>query len=366
MCRHAIVIFPVLLGITLLARASEQTAEPPVPSDPLELVSGDAQPVTDVNQRAEIINLLINAHQRSNVRAQPYDLKTTFTVPGPLSAGQWHLEDISPSRSLYRWTVEGPGYSAVNLSADRIFYSTQPPTGLPLRLIQVREAIFRSEAVVGPRATLRTANATLNGADLVCALVAHNAQAPAVAGGRRWEELEYCVDPKAGTLVTFSEAPGVYFHYDYSKALEFHGKLIPNAFTITQAGQTVIEAQTESVTDPANNPAAFQTAGLNQIGVGGIMSSAWRFRIGMPLPGAAPGTPAQMVTLHAVQSPDGQVSDVELLASSDSSLNATSLGFATKWQGGMMGQDSQAGATPQSHEVVITIQYLSAQATPPE
>jgi hypothetical protein len=44
--------------------------------------------------------------------------------------------------------------------------------------------------------------------------------------------------PKAGTLVTYSG-------------------------TITQTGQT-IEAQTESIADPVNNPEAFQTAGLNQ------------------------------------------------------------------------------------------------------
>ncbi len=365
MYRRAIVIgilstLPMLAQAPARARAFPPAIEPPVPSDPLELITGDAQPVTDVNQRAEIINLLVNSHQRSNVRAQPYDLKTTFTVAGSVSSGQWQMEDMSPSGGLYRWTVEGPGYSAVNLNVNRIFYSTQPANGLPLRLIQVREAIFKTEAVVGAHATLRTANASLNGVDLVCALVAHNAIAPAGTGGRQWEEQEYCVDPKAGTLVTYSEAPGSYFHYDYSKALQFHGKLIPNGFTITQAGQTVVEAQTESVSDPADNPAAFQTTGLNQIGVGAIMSSPWQFRIRLPLPGVSQsGAAAQAVALHAVQSPDGQISDVEVLASSDSSLNQAAVAFASKWQGGMMGE-SQSGATPQSHEVVMMVEYVAS------
>jgi hypothetical protein len=193
--------------------------------------------------------------------------------------------------------------------------------------------------------------------------VAHDAIAPAGTGGRQWEEQEYCVDPKAGTLVTYSEAPGLYFHYDYSKALQFHGKLIPNGFTITQAGQTVVEAQTESVSDPADNPAAFQTAGLNQIGVGATMSSAWQFRIRLPLPGAsssgASSAAAQAVALHAVQSPDGQISDVEVLASSDSSLNQAAVAFASKWQGGMLGGESQSGATPQSHEMVMMVEYTA-------
>ena len=334
--------------------------EPPVPSDPLELIAGNAQPVTAVNQRAEIINLLVHAHQRSNVRAQPYDLKTSFTVSGPLSSGRWQLEDTSPASELYRWTVQGPAYSSVNLNISRVFYSTQPATGLPLRLIQVREAIFKTKPVVGPRATLRTANASLDGVDLVCALIAHNALAPAGTGGRQWEEQEYCVDPKAGTLITYSAAPGLYFHYDYSQALQFHGKLIPNAFTITQAGQTVVEAETESVTDPVDNPEAFQTAGLNQIGVGAIMSPAWQYRVRLPLPGAAPGSPAQVVELHAVQSPTGEVGDIELLASSDAALNEAAIAFAAKWQGGMMGQEPQTGATPQSHEVVMTIEYVGS------
>jgi hypothetical protein len=366
--RHAIV-FVIALQMLGQVPARErvvfqQVTEPPVPSDPLELIIGDAQPVTDVNQRADMINLLVQAHQRSNVRAQPYDLKTSFTVTGPLSTGRWQLEDISPGQELYRWTAQGPDYSAVNLNVSRIFYSNQSATGLPLRLIQVREAIFKSEAVVGPRATLRTANASLNGVDLVCALIAHNAIAPAGSGGRQWEEQEYCVDPKAGTLVTYSEAPGLYFHYDYSKALQFHGKLIPNGFTITQAGQTVVEAQTESVSDPVNNPEAFQTTGLNQIGVGATMSSAWQYRVRLPLPGDAPGAMAQVVELHALQSPGGQVSDVELLASSDTALNEAAIAFAAKWQGGMMGQEPQAGATPQSHEVVMTIEYVGSHAAP--
>jgi hypothetical protein len=373
MFRHAIVIGALIPGISLLhAQAPvrphvfQQVAEPPVPTDPLELITGDAQPVTDVNQRAQIMDLLDNAHRISNVRAQPYDLKTTFAVSGSLSAGQWQEEDIFPGGGLYRWNAEGPGYSAVNLTAKRIFYSSQPSAVLPLRLMQVRESIFRPEPVVGPRATLRTANASLNGADLVCVLLAHNALGQAATGGRRWEEAEYCVDPKTGALVTFSQAPGVYVRYDYSKALQFHGKLIPNSFTISQAGQTIIEAQTESVADPVANPAAFQATGLNQIGVGAVMSlAAWESRVHLPLPGNSQNAPAQVVELHAMQSPGGQLSDVELLASSDASLNPAALAFVSNWQGGMMGQDAQTGATPQSHEVVITLQYAAFQAPTP-
>ena len=97
---HAIVIGAILLQVPLSAqiparpRSSQQLAEPPVPADRLELVTGNARPVQDVSQRAEIVNLLEDAYQHSNVRAQPYDLKTTFTVPGSLSSGVWQEEDV--------------------------------------------------------------------------------------------------------------------------------------------------------------------------------------------------------------------------------------------------------------------------------
>ncbi|HTB16602.1 MAG TPA: hypothetical protein VK708_00740 [Bryobacteraceae bacterium] len=344
-------------------RAQQELPKPPVPSDPLELVTGNAQPVQDVSHRAEIVNLLEDAHQRSNVRAQAYDLKTTFTVSGSLSSGVWQEEDMSPAKKLYRWNIQGPGYSAVNMNVNRVFYSSQPSGALPLRLLQFREAIFYTAPVVGPHAAIRTANASLNGVDLVCALIVHNAVTPTATGGRRWEEEEYCVDPKAGTLITYSPAPGYYVLYDYSKALQFHGKQIANAFTISLAGQTVIEAQTESITDPVNNPAAFQTAGLNQIGVGPVMTPAWRSRVGMP--STVQSATSQMVVLHGMQAPSGQVSDVELLASSDASLNEAALAFASKWQGRMMGQDAEDGVTPQSHEVVMTIEYSSPQPAAP-
>jgi hypothetical protein len=57
-------------------------ARPPLPSDPLELVTGGAQPIQDADQRGAVTQLLTNAHSLSNVRAQPYDMKTTFASYG--------------------------------------------------------------------------------------------------------------------------------------------------------------------------------------------------------------------------------------------------------------------------------------------
>jgi hypothetical protein len=119
----------------------------------------------------------------------------------------------------------------------------------------------------------------------------------------------------------------------------------------------VVEAESESVGEVANDPAAFQPAGLNQIGVGPIMTAPWRYWMWMPSPSGAAGGTEQIVTLHGLQSPEGKLTDVELLASSNASLNETALSYASQWKGGMMGQETEPGATPQSHEVLLTLRY---------
>lgn len=44
---------------------------PPMPADPMELVTGDAQPVQDTPQRIAAIGLLEKARNITNIRVQP-------------------------------------------------------------------------------------------------------------------------------------------------------------------------------------------------------------------------------------------------------------------------------------------------------
>ncbi len=287
--------------------------EPPVPDDPLELVTGAAQPLENAEQRQAAVNLLASAQALSNVRAQPYDLKTTFTVSG--SGGAWSLEDTSPSRNVcvcHRWTAQGPGYSAVNLYTNQMLYSNQAPGAIPLRLAQVRAAIFFVHGQIGPKASIRTFNGVLNGADVSCILLFRGMHDRMEAGPRRWEEQEYCVDPKSSLLMTYSPTPGVYILYDYSEPLHFHSKIIPGKFTITQGGQGIVQARLESVADTANlPPSLFETAGLNQVGVGAAMTPPWHVR------SVRHDNTSGVVALHGMLSPQGVLSDTEILASSD-------------------------------------------------
>ena len=337
---------------------AQTVSEPTAPADPLELVAGDAQPVSDVSQRALVINLLINARRNSNVRAYPYYLKTRFTAFGSSSSdGSWQLEDMAQSGLGYRWTAQGPSYSAINVYSNGVLYSNQPSTSVPLRLAQVRAAIFFVQPMLGPRASLRTAAANLNGVELTCALVSHGELAKNTTGGRRWAEEEYCIDAHSGNLITHSPAPGLYVLYDYSKALHFHEKTIANNFTITQGGRIVIEAQTDSVADATENAAAFQPTGLNTIGVGSIMTAPWQFRMRAPASTAVTNGSMQLVVVHGMQAPDGHLSEVELISSTNASLDSAALDYARSWQFGVRGEDVEAGATPQSHELILTLQF---------
>jgi hypothetical protein len=335
--------------------------EPPIPSDPLELVPSSAQPVQDATQRAAIVGLLADAKVLASVRAYPYDLRTTFTVVGSSSSdGAWQLENISPGRGLYRWTAEGPGYSVVNLFQNRMLYSNQPGAGIPLRLAQVRAAIFYVDSVFGPRASIRTASANLNGTELTCALTERMSAPKTATGGRLWEEAEFCVDPKSGLLMTYSPVPGLYILYDYTNALHFYDKIIPGKFTITEAGRTVIEARNESLTDPAKlDPSLFEPSGLNSVGAGPLESPPWNMRSSQYSANGSTNPTLQVVVLHAMVSPDGHMTESEVLASSDSNLNQRALNHLVEWQNlrGMEG-DAQPGASPQSHELFFTLRFM--------
>jgi hypothetical protein len=322
---------------------------PPVPADPLELVTGPAQAVDTAEQRLAAVAALNKARGLSNVRAQPYNLKISFTsTGGSASDGNWTLEDISPSRGIYRWMAQGPSYSVTNLytnTTQGILYSNQPGGVVPLRLEQVREALFFIYPQTGPRASIRTATGYLNGVQQSCFLIVNGFRGPALAGSRKWLESEFCADAATGLLTTYSPAPGLFVHYDYSSAVSFHGKTIAGAFTITEGGRPVIEARTLSVSAPPDpkNP-MFDSAGLISLGVGREMTPASRVRGLIPLfnriPGGAPAANpvVQVVVLHGNAGPEGKLTEIGILASSDASMNQAALDRTMSWGNGPLAE----------------------------
>jgi hypothetical protein len=181
--------------------------------------------------------------------------------------------------------------------------------------------------------------------------------AKGTSGGRSWKEAEYCVDNASGALITYSPVPGLYTLFDYSQPIHFHDRLIPNKITISEGRRTVIEAQTLSVSEPPKDPSLFQPTGLSQIGVGSMMTVPWTVNGTVPATIRA-GQSAQVVTVHGLKSVSGQVSDMEILASTDSALNQSALQTASRWSGRESLSGAEPGATPLTHEVFYTITFV--------
>jgi hypothetical protein len=245
-------------------------------------------------------------------------------------------------------------------------YSNLPGSVIPLRLAQAREAIFPTRNAVGPYTSIRTATGYLNGVEQSCVLTGFAIGGHVFTGARNWDESERCVDSNTGLLTTYSPVPGLYVHYDYANAVKCHGKIIPAGFTITVAGRTVIEAKTQDVTDPPDAKSVlFSPAGLTALGVGRLMSPARagaRVSLIPPSRSNASNTNAaiQVVVLHGSVSPDGRLSETEILASTDTSLNQTALDRAIELHNRPIPNGAQPGVTPQSHEILFTFRFVTS------
>ena len=234
---------------------------------------------------------------------------------------------------------------------------------MPLRLAQVRDAMWSIYSPgIGPHATLRLATGSLNGAELRCVLVAHGIYGkslPEFSSGRSFDEAEYCVNVQSGLLETYSPYAGLYVRFSYANGLHFHDQIIPDEFIITQRGRTVIDAKTESVTDaPPQNTNLFETAGLNPLGVGQVIVPPMRVHGFQTSQFVNTSSGGQVVILHGMVSPDGHLTEVEVLASTNADLESAAVEHANKAHALQMAGNTQPGTTPRSREVIFTVQFL--------
>lgn len=335
----------------------------PAPSVPLELVTSGAQPVQTAEERANAFDLLAKAQRLSTVRAQPYDLKTSFTTYGSLpSDGQWMLEDIGPGPGIYRWTAEGPGFSGTFLYTNRFLLSSNRTGTMPLRLIQVRNAIFGVYGQVLPRGSIRVAMSDLNGGAVECVLIGPDfsfgrGTQPALPPGRNYQEHEYCVDVGSGLLETYSPVPGMYIRYDYGNAIHFHDHIVPAGFTIYENGRAVVEAKTDNVSDPPSaNSEMFQPGSLNSLGAGAVLAAP----VGAWNSGTAPDasvTSDQLVVVLGSISPEGKLNEVEIVSTTDERLDDAAIQRASRAMALNNNRNNQPGATPQSREIILVERF---------
>lgn len=337
----------------------------------MELVTGGARLVESGEDRAETLQLLVKAHRLSNLRLGPYEVKTSFTSYGSSSSdGKWILDDTSPGANIYRWTAEGPSFSGIFLNVNHLLSSNQAAVTLPLRLAEVRDAMWDAYyPEIGPYAALRVADGYLAGAELRCVLVArghYEKSMPQFTSGRSFDEAEYCVNPQSGLLETFSRNAGSYVRYDYSNPLHFHEQIIPSGFTISDHGKTLIEAKTESVGDALPpNSALFEPNGLRSLGAGPLASTPIYIRGFQTSASLAPGSPTQVVVLHGMVSPEGQLTEAEVLASTNAALEGEAIAHANRAHALERDADTQPGAAPQSREIIFTIEFVPRPSAAP-
>ena len=196
-------------------------------------------------------------------------------------------------------------------------------TGHSLRLQMLRQAIFWPISGRFPNAAIRTAPATWKDTPVSCLLFSR-ATPEAATPGRRWQEEEFCIDPKNGLLHTYSVAPGIYNVYDYSGAIPFHGRLFPRQLSVMVAGAMVLQAQVDSLTDLASDPKLFEP-GEDMNGPAIVIRPPERFSQIAPNNPAMGAGPLQPVIVLAVLNIEGKALEAEALQTANAALAEAAL-----------------------------------------
>jgi hypothetical protein len=325
-------LLPFLLVVTI-SSAFSQTAPPaaPLPTDPLELATGDTLKVANPENRALLLSLLERARQNGSelyaAGGPAFHLKLSFTSSGQSRYnGSGEMEEIRYSRNTYwRWTARLADYSQVRVFQNGVPYDVKTPGPIPLRVQMVRGAVIWPMANVRPGTMIRMASAQWHGMDVMCALLSFD-EAATGARGRHWQDREYCVDTKSALLRIYSEAPGVYTVYDYNDALHFHGRSIARQISIVESGDTVLHVRVESLEDAGTpDPALFTpTKEMLAQGPGIVLMPSVRILAGAPSPAGHAGK-VEPVIVHASIDDQGKVLESEALESSDPSLSKAAL-----------------------------------------
>jgi hypothetical protein len=343
--------FRLLLLSSLLAPAAfAQMA--PVPSDPLELVTGNARVLVTQEERSAAINLLYRARQNYNMHTgrAPFTLKTSFTSSGQsLYEGDGAMEETWIAGRRWRWTAQ-----ISNTTVGRVFYggrmySTSTTDSIPLRIYMVRDAIFSPGPGFVTGQMIRSAAVSYNGKEVTCLLL--SGHVPTTPASRFWVETEYCIDPNSGLLQVWSEAPGIYITYNYDDAIEFHGHTLARQISFVEDGKTVLDLHLDSLEELHDvDPNLFKPA-PEMLAKGPIFGLALPTRFPIRSESAAETDgpyDIQPVIVHAtVDNANGKVLEAEALQNSNPTLAQEAVNLV---------KGSSNSATGVEREVFINVQ----------
>ncbi len=281
-------------------------------------------------EREAVIALVEKARQNSDLHSpgsNGFNLKVSFTASGNVAqTGAGHMEETWLQPFAFRWTVNLGNYSLTRISANQSVFDNRPVGPVPMRVHMLRSAIFWPISFQPGHTLIRTATANWKGKQVTCVLTSGEMSDATDTPGRRWVEREFCVDSKTGLLQILSDAPGVYEIYDYSKALQFHGRTLPGQISVIEGGKSVLEAHLDGIQDASGTaadllPVPDRKGHFPALMLGGTL----RFPRVFPV---APGANAvQPVMVHAIIGEGGRVTDAELVEGEGGALGDAALGL---------------------------------------
>lgn len=299
----------------------------PVPSDPLELVTGATRVPGTPQERAHALGLVERARQNSDLSTPggpAYTLKVNFTASGNVQfTGSGEMEETWIRPYVFRWSARLGDFELTRIAVRGSVLDDKPTAFIPMRVHMLRDALFWPVNFNPSDALIRTATARWKGSEVTCILTSGGMSDATPTPGRRWTEREYCVDTKTGLLQVLSDAPGIYVVYDYANPHHFHGRVLADKVSIVEGGKTVLEANLASIGDADPNDTSVLTPTPETRNSGPLLSYAMRFPQTIHV---APGASIiQPVIVHALIGSDGKVLDAELVENSGAALSQSAL-----------------------------------------
>ena len=321
-------LFILFVAASAFSQSAPKVA--PLPYDPLELATGPTVVPDTPEKRAVLLNLLERARQNSAMHTPgmaPFSLKVSFNSTGADSHSQGYgeLEETWLNGQTWRWSARVGDYSQLRIFYEGEAYDDKPRGHMPLRLQMVRNSVFWPVVGNFAPALIRMATAKWEGTEVACILLSRQGNDATETPGRRWEENEFCIDPKTGLLRIHSEAPGIYSVYDYNGGIQFHGRILPRQTTIVEGGTSVLQIHLDDIQDANNDPNQFvPTKKMISHGPGAIMVGPFRFPESVRVPAGYNGV-VQPVIVHAILDQKGKVLDAEVVQTSDPALATAAL-----------------------------------------
>jgi hypothetical protein len=353
-----VALFLLFVSALTCSQATPPTA--PLPYDPLELATGPTLVPDTPAKRELLLSLLERARQNSAMHMPgmaPFRIKVSFNAVGDShNSGYGELEETWLNGQTWRWSARIGDYSQLRIFYQGAAYDDKAKGHMPLRLQMVRNSVFWPVGGKFPSALIRMATAKWEGTDVACILMSGPMNDATATPGRRWEENEYCIDPKTGLLRIHSEAPGIYSVYDYNGGIQFHGRTLPRQTMIVEGGTTVLQIHLDGIEDPNSDPNQFvPTKKMLSHGPGAIMVGPFRFPEVVPTPAGYSGE-IKPVIVHAILDQKGKVLDAEVVGSSDPALSAAALGVV--WHSSYL--PAQRDNRPLQREAFINVKFTPA------